>query len=132
MDNISALNSASSGNIGVANYNNLKAENELNSFSSSLDQAMTSKEDEKMMDACIEFESYFIQHMYKEMQKTVDDSNSMFKSQASDTFKDFLVQETAKDIAQAGGIGIADSMYKSMQEHQTALEDPVNQIDIQI
>ncbi len=132
MDNVSALNSASSAGLANANYNNIKAENEINSFSDSLDTAMETKDDEKLMDACVQFESYFIGHMYKEMQKTVDDSNSMFKSQANDTYKDFLIQETAKNVAEAGGIGLADSMFKSMKAQQTALEDPINQINIQM
>ncbi len=133
MDNLSALNTASSASVSTANYNNIKAENEINEFSNSLDTAMQSKDDEELREACTDFESYFIKHMYNEMQKTVDHSNSLFqRSQATNVFTDFLVSETAENVANAGGIGLADMMFDSMKAQQEALEEPINQIDIEV
>ncbi len=120
IDNISSYSSAG---IGQSSYQSAKSSAKIDEFSSLLDEATTTKDDEKMMEACQEFESYFVQSMYKEMQKTLDDSKSLFKkSQAENTFSDFLVEEHAKNIAGGQGIGIAQMMFDSMKKQQDAID----------
>lgn len=128
MSGLNSINTFSSANIGMSSYQSIQSENELNEFSSVLDDAIASKDDEKLMDSCKQFEAYFVQQMYKAMQSTVDKSNSLFQeSQATKIFNDFLVEEQSKAITDGGGIGIADMMYDSMKAQQDALEDPINQ-----
>ncbi len=125
MDGISSLSGAS---IGAQSYDSIKAEAEVNGFSDTLNKAIEDQDDEKLRESCNEFEAYFIQSLYKQMLKTVDDSNSLFpKSQATETFNDFLIEEYAKNITEAGGLGLSDMMYDSIQVRQQALEDPINQ-----
>lgn len=85
-------------------------ENKINDLSKNINN------DEKLMEACKEFESYFIQMMYKEMEKTVDKSDSFIKeSQGEKIFKDLLIQEQSKSMAFDGrGIGLAEQLYKQM------------------
>ncbi len=89
----------------------------LDSFQDAL---LMAEDDEELRNACEQFEEYFINLMFKEMQKTVmkdDSENSMFKeSQAESIYKDFLYQEYAKNMTAAGGIGLADQMYEQMQK----------------
>ncbi len=83
------------------------------------DKLLMAQDDEELKNACEQFEQYFINLMFKEMQKTVlkdDSENSMFKeSQAEGIYKDFLYQEYAKGMTEAGGIGLAKQMYEQMQ-----------------
>ncbi len=124
---LDSINTFSSANIGTSSFESAKSQAMVSDFSSSLDEAMKAKDDEKLKSSCKEFEGYFVQTLYKEMQKTVDDKNSLFKkSQATNTFTDFLVEEYSKNIADGGGIGIAKMMYESMKAQQTAAEDPIN------
>ncbi len=128
MSNFDALSSMSSANIGMSSYNSSKAESQASSFSESLEDAMSEKDDKKLLDSCQQFEGYFIQHLYKEMEKTVDSSKSLFKkSQATTTFTDFLIEEHSKNISINGGIGIAKMMYDTMKARQAAEADPINQ-----
>ncbi len=83
------------------------------------DALLMAEDDEELKNACEQFEQYFINLMFKEMQKTVmkdNSENSMFKeSQAEGIYKDFLYQEYAKNMTEAGGIGLAKQMYEQMQ-----------------
>ncbi len=83
------------------------------------DALLMAEDDEELKNACEQFEQYFINLMFKEMQKTVnkdDSENSMFKeSQAEGIYKDFLYQEYSKGMTEAGGIGLAKQMYEQMQ-----------------
>ncbi len=124
---LDSINTFSSANIGQSYYDSAVSNAKTNEFSSVLDSAIKEKDDEKLKESCKQFEGYFVQTMYKEMQKTVDDKNSLFpKSQATTTFTDFLVEEYSKNISTGRGIGIADMMYKTMKAQQDALEDPIN------
>lgn len=87
--------------------NSSLSENKINSIASK------AKDNEQLMEACKEFESYFLKLMYNEMDKTIDRSNSLIKeSQGEKIFKDLLVEEQAKSMAFDGnGIGLARQLY---------------------
>ena len=85
------------------------------SFQDMLEQAAASQDSAELRRACVEFESYFTQLMFKEMRKTVPTENSLFpKSNAETIFQDMLDEEYAKRAAQAGGIGLADMLYRQL------------------
>lgn len=85
------------------------------SFQDILNRASENEDDTELRNACQEFESYFINMMFKEMRKTVDTSGSFIPvGYAESTFQDMLDEETSKNAAQSGGIGLADMMYKQM------------------
>ena len=71
------------------------------------------------MDACREFEAYFIEQIYKGMEKTImkaDDGNS--SSSYMDYFQDMQTQEYAKLASEQGnGIGLASQLYEQMKRN---------------
>ena len=85
------------------------------SFQSVLDQAMTNSDDDNLMKACREFESFFIYKMLQQMRKTIPESTIIPKSFATKTYEDLLDDERAKQFSGMGGIGLADMMYKQLQ-----------------
>ena len=61
--------------------------------------------EEELMDACREFEAYFIEQIYKGMEKTImkaDDGNS--SSSYMDYFQDMQTQEYAKLASEQGSM----------------------------
>ena len=79
--------------------------------------------DEKMLEACKEFEAYMIEQVYKQMEKTTkmfsDDKDS---STSYDTmFGDMRVQEMAKRATDQGGIGLAQQLYESMKRQASGI-----------
>ncbi len=78
-------------------------------------------EDEQLMDACKQFESYFVEQMFKEMMKTVPDTEYSFKATGTmvDYYKDNMVQEIASMSTESGGLGLAQMLYEQMKINYT-------------
>ena len=62
--------------------------------------------------AAKDFESYLVEMLIKEMRKTIP--KGMFSSQAMDTFTEMMDKTLAQDIAEAGGLGFAEAMFRQM------------------
>ena len=91
------------------------------SFERALNTAVENREDAEIMRAAREFESYFLQMMLKEMRKTVPRDGLFPKSRAEEIFEGMLDEETAKNAADAGGIGLAQLIYDQMTRGKTAV-----------
>jgi flagellar protein FlgJ len=95
-----------------------KQSDAVSSFQSVLDRAMKDPdaiEKKQIKEACEAFESYFLQIMFREMRKTsFNEGGFLAKSQAEKIFIDMMDEETAKQAAKTGGIGLAKMMYEQM------------------
>lgn len=73
--------------------------------------------DEELMDACKEFEAYFLEQIYKGMEKTIMKSDEEENDYIS-TFSDMRIEEYAKLATQQGdGVGLAKQLYESMKRN---------------
>ncbi len=74
-------------------------------------------DDEQLMDACKQFESYFVEQMFKEMMKTVPETDYSFKSTGTmvDYYRDNMVQEIASLSTESGGLGLAQMLYEQIK-----------------
>ena len=77
------------------------------------EQAQQAKDDAKLKDSCKEMEAVFLNIMLANMRKTVDKSKLTDSSQ-EDMLTSMLDSETTKDMAKAGGIGLADMLYRQL------------------
>lgn len=77
------------------------------------EQAQQAKDDAKLKDSCREMEAVFLNIMLANMRKTVDKSKLTDSSQ-EDMLTSMLDSETTKDMAKAGGIGLADMLYRQL------------------
>ncbi len=92
-------------------------------FQLQLEKAASEGKKKELMDACVNFESYFIQMMYKEMRKTVDTSGGILpKSSTEKIFEEMLDEEVSKNSAKAGGLGLANFMYKQLSMNMPSEE----------
>ncbi|MBO5166152.1 MAG: rod-binding protein [Lachnospiraceae bacterium] len=89
-----------------------KLENELKS-----DYAQATNDE--LMDACKEFEAYFVEQMFKEMMKTIPESEttSSYTSNLMDYYKDSMVQEIASDSTEQNSLGLAQMLYEQMKRN---------------
>jgi peptidoglycan hydrolase FlgJ len=70
---------------------------------------------EKVRKAANDFEGLTIGELLQPMFDTVDTSDDMFGGGAAESqFRSLQVSEMGKQIAKSGGIGLADSVYKTM------------------
>lgn len=72
---------------------------------------------EELMDACKQFEAYFVEQMFKEMQKTVPETEYSFKSTGTmvDYYRGNMLQEMASMTTENGELGLAQMLYEQMK-----------------
>ncbi len=95
---------------------NAKAESLANKVS---DKDYKNATDEELMGVCKEFEAYFLEMMYKEMLKTIPESEltSSANSTLVDYYKDEMVKEVAATTAEQSNMGLAQSLYEQMKRN---------------
>jgi len=86
-----------------------------------LDSNKTNASDDELMDVCKQFESYFLEQVFKEMQKTIPNSeeSDSSTSQMVDYFKDQMIQEIASESTEQNGLGIAQMLYEQMKRNMS-------------
>ena len=69
--------------------------------------------EDELLDVCKQFEAYFMEQVFKQMEKTIikDESSSANTSALVDYFKDSALQELTKTSTETQGIGIAQMLY---------------------
>ena len=90
---------------------------------------VTASQAEKARKAATEFEGMTIGEMLQPMFDTVDTANGLFGGGAAESqFRSLQVLEMGKQIANNGGIGLADSVYRQMLAMQeTAQQEKTQQ-----
>jgi Rod binding domain-containing protein len=68
----------------------------------------------------IDFEAAFLNTIFGQMMTGVDGEGPFGGSGAAGVWRSFLTDEYAKGIAKAGGIGIADHVYRALLAQQEA------------
>lgn len=75
----------------------------------------------ELMDACKQFEAYFVEQMYKGMMKTIpgnEEETSNYTSTMMDFYKDQMIQSMAEETTkQNGGLGLAQMLFEQMKRN---------------
>jgi flagellar protein FlgJ len=67
-----------------------------------------------------DFESVFLNNMFQQMFTGLDGEGPFGGGGATGVWRSFLTDEYSKSFAKAGGIGIANEVYRSLIAHQGA------------
>lgn len=71
--------------------------------------------DNELMDACKQFEAYFLEQVFKEMMKTVPkEETSGSSSSLMDYYQDEMVQKLASTSTDQNSLGLAQTLYEQM------------------
>ena len=75
--------------------------------------------EEELMEACKEFEAYFLEQMYKEMMKTIPESEltSSANSTLVDYYKDEMIKKVSAETAEQSNMGLAQTLYEQMKRN---------------
>ena len=76
-----------------------------------------SMEDKDLMDACKQFEAYFLEQVFKEMQKTVHRNDDASQNSLMEYFEDRYVQKIAEDSTETNSLGLAQMLYEQMKRN---------------
>lgn len=82
----------------------------------SLSSDMTTKTEDELLEVCKDFEAYFVEQMFKAMEKMVpkdEDSENAY----TEMFGDMLTQEYAESATETQSFGIAQTMYEQMKRN---------------
>lgn len=78
------------------------------------------KLDKELKEACKGFEGMFLGMMYKQMRATVPENTLFGESNGQKIFRDMYDQQLMDNIAEGGGIGLADMLYKQLSPQVSA------------
>ncbi len=94
-----------------------KAEEEkTKDFDAVFKKAMDNQDDKALKDACVQLESYMISQLFKQMkQSMISEEGLIPKGDYEKAFEDFKINHQSESMAKAGGIGLAEMMYKQMK-----------------
>lgn len=75
--------------------------------------------DDELMNACKQFEAYFVEQLYKGMLKTIPKSEetSNYTSSIMDYYKDQMIQKVAEQTTEQTGLGLAKMLYEQMKRN---------------
>ena len=75
--------------------------------------------EDELLNACKQFEAYFIEQIYKGMMKTIpqSDSTSNYTSMITDYYKDQMIQSVAEQTTERSSLGLAQMLYEQMKRN---------------
>ena len=93
-----------------------KATSKLNNATNSavMTKEEIEKRDQEIKDASVQLESILLKMMYTEMWKTVPKDELFGDDNAMEIYRDMYHEELTKQVAEDGGIGLADFIYEQM------------------
>lgn len=118
-------NNFDSTNSDFANKLN-QVKEKIETLSKSSNSNTKTKDDAQLKKTCQDFESIFINMMFKEMRNSVQKSDVFSdgndNGNAMDTYQGMLDEEYSKEISKRG-IGLADVMYKQLSKEEKAKKE---------
>ncbi len=108
---------------GLTNYSDLLTteSNSTSKLKDSIDKTdFKTASEEKLLDACKEFEAYFLEMVFKEMEKSAyvfSDKKDGANSQLVDYFKDTTLQQLTADSTERQGLGLAQQLFEQMKRN---------------
>lgn len=101
------------------------------SLQSTLESASASQDEEELMDACKEFEAYFLEQVFDAMLETTkvfsdDEDEDGYASKMVDYFKDYAVQELCDTATENSSLGLANMLYEQMRRNYGIGDDVIS------
>lgn len=109
---IGNINSTVSNSLNSSQAEKLKEQFTTTNFSNSTD--------EELLNACKEFEAYWVEMVFKEMEKTAyvfSDEKSDPNNSMVDYFKETTIQSLASDVTEGEGLGLAQMLFEQMKRN---------------
>ena len=72
-------------------------------------------EEIELKKACQDFESIFINFMFKSMRKTVPEGGLIKKGQGEKMYRDMMDMELSSQLSKGDGFGLSESLYRQLK-----------------
>lgn len=100
-----------------------KESESTDAFKTALEKAAQSGDMDQLKEACTQFESYFINTLFKQMRSSGTIGAVEDKSQAREYFEGMLDEELSKEMTKSGGVGIADMLFDNLKKAYASTDD---------
>ncbi len=103
-------------------YTSLTGQTQATEFAKGLsNKAENASSDDELLSVCKQFESYLLEQVFKQMDKTVirngDESKDASTENLVDFFRGQTIQELAKQSTEKEGLGIAQQLYEQLRRN---------------
>ncbi len=88
---------------------------------SKMADAQQALHNKKLKEACKGFETMFLTLMYKQMRATVPKDELFGHSNTDEIIESYRDEALMEKVSDAGGIGLADMLYKQLKLEQSSL-----------
>jgi flagellar protein FlgJ len=85
-----------------------------------VNEAPKDQQDKELKEACKGFEAMFLNMMYKQMRATVPTDTLFGESNAKKIYQEMHDEKLMDSIADGGGVGLADMLYKQLSREASA------------
>lgn len=85
-------------------------------FDSVLKKVSETGDEGKLREVCDQFESIFINMMFKNLRETQSEDTLIPKGQGQKIFEGMMDEELSNEMAKSGGFGISDVMYQQLSK----------------
>lgn len=122
---LSGINASAYGDFAMQESRNASAE----AIKGKIQNTSQKSSDDELWAACKSFEAYFMEQVFKEMQKSVDalkpEKSDNSTSTLVDFFKDQTLQEICATSADTQSNGFAQMLYENMKRNYNIPDAPV-------
>ena len=104
-----------SNNMQMQNASLQRMATQGDSFEQTLQSAIKTRDTSEVRAAAEEMESFFINKIFQSMRRTVPEPQGIFsESNAQRMWREMMDEQTAQNLANSGGIGLADMIYEQL------------------
>lgn len=88
-------------------------------FEELLKQVQETKDEKKLMEACKNLESVFVNMMFKQMQSSIQKTKLIDGGMGEEMFQDMLTEKYSEEATKGQGMGLAQVMFKQLTRYNT-------------
>lgn len=103
---------------------------QMGAFEAALKKAAESGDQTALKKACQDFESIFVQMVFKNMRSMETADPLIEKSQAQAIFEGMLDEELSKKVSSVGGMGIADMLFNQLEKKYGPKDEETPGLDL--
>ncbi len=126
---IGGINASAYSEYAMQESKNASAE----AIKSKIQKTSAKSSDDELWEACKSFEAYFLEQVFKEMQKSVDalkpETTDHSTATLVDYFKDQTLQEVCATSADTQSNGFAQMLYENLKRNYNIPEAPLESTD---
>jgi flagellar protein FlgJ len=114
------MNLDSSGMLSLGQFQ--KLQNRVQQGKNRLTAEQQQRNDERLKEACKDFQSIFVKQMLDAMRKTVNEQGLLYGGRAEEIFEDMLYEKYAQKISDTAGLGLDEMMYDQLSQKKPSLD----------